>query len=439
MLCTFAQLSDLENCRSLQSKGSSGGENAVVFKAQKVNDGEVSAFYAVVITSADNGSADTALHAHFPAVDSATVQDAYKTQSSWGACFDALSDLQGAMESRRMMLNNAGFLLDSHCWPALTASADPKSLRSADWVISDIQSLSAALAQLGLQGGHTPESPLGSWEVLQHTASIDANTATAASASAASTAAPSNGARGTVRSYRNALLTAPAPSARSPEAEQSRKKLATAATAEWRRPAIVVQNLKYEHKDRLYQHNLVEKGIDPNAMYEQEDEDDGGGRELAVTSLFTLLFVLVFRLYCHSLRFIPVQVAGRSFSPPSMRRAPSASTARALPRCCAPPRWSARWRASPPRRASAWRRACPRSGLLHQAAPQPPTTTTVIENGQVAAPYSCSAPVPVLSARDSAASRSCARRRSACRQWAVYASFASIGDHSVDDIVPTFE
>jgi hypothetical protein len=170
-----------------------------------------------------------------------------------------------------MMLSDAGFLLDSHFWPALTASADPKSLRSQDWVISGIQSLSAALAQLGLQEGHTPESPLDSWEVLQHTASIDANT------TAAATTAPSNGTRGTVRSYRNALLTVPAPSTRSPEAEQSRKKLATAAAAEWRRPAIVVQSLKYEHKDRLYQHNLVEKGIDPNALYEQDDEDDDGG------------------------------------------------------------------------------------------------------------------------------------------------------------------
>jgi hypothetical protein len=35
--------------------------------------------------------------------------------------------------------------------------------------------------------------------------------------------------------------------------------------------------MKHEHKDRLYQHNLVEKGLDPNAYYYAEvDEDEGG-------------------------------------------------------------------------------------------------------------------------------------------------------------------
>jgi hypothetical protein len=267
MLCTFTQLSDLENCRSLQTRGSAGGEGVVVFKAQKASKGEVSSFYAVVIPSTDNTTADSALRAYFPAVDSAIVQSVCKSQSSWGACFDALSDLQNSTDSQRMMVSNAGFLLNSHSWPALAASTD---LRSQDWVISEIQSLSVALAQLGLQGGHTPESPLDSWEVLNHTASNDASTATAPTT------------RGTVRSYRNALLTAPVTSARSPEAEQSRKKLATAAATEWRRPAIVVQSVKYEHKDRLYQHNLVEKGIDPNAMYEPEDDDDGGGTSHAM-------------------------------------------------------------------------------------------------------------------------------------------------------------
>lgn len=44
----------------------------------------------------------------------------------------------------------------------------------------------------------------------------------------------------------------------------------------WRSYFYLLQNVKHEHKDKLYQHNLVEQGIDPNALYNVEEEEDGG-------------------------------------------------------------------------------------------------------------------------------------------------------------------
>jgi hypothetical protein len=308
MLCAFHNINELNKCASLLGNNLKSTENDVVtFQISHVNS-NVAPLYAVLLSDevvkadkTSGGSVVAALKNNLPTVstvNTGTIEAVWCSQDqSWGACIDVLhSFMQDTINSNAVatqgppsvVLEDCGFLLDSVFWPPLTA--DPNSeddivgtgpqLQSdiescGRWSIRDVQSLSALLE--GLSVG-------GSWEILD----LPSPPPLGAGAGAGSPApkAPAAGAsavagRGTVRTYRDAALASPsqtasAAAAAAAAATSAAERASKRATAQWK-PTFMVQKTGFELKDRLYQHNLVAKGIDPNALQcEDDDEDDAG-------------------------------------------------------------------------------------------------------------------------------------------------------------------
>ena len=120
--------------------------------------------------------------------------------------------------------------------------------------------------------------------------------------------------RGTVRSYREALLKSPPKDSSNNEAEGARKRLNSSTAHVWK-PSIVVQSVKHEHKDKLYQHNLAALGLPANPMYEPDEDDDECG------ALAPFNFILRALMSSFS-KFPSAQVVGLTSSPTSSPKAP---------------------------------------------------------------------------------------------------------------------
>eukprot|EP00598_Pedospumella_elongata_P002601 CAMPEP_0184966524 /NCGR_PEP_ID=MMETSP1098-20130426/158_1 /TAXON_ID=89044 /ORGANISM="Spumella elongata, Strain CCAP 955/1" /LENGTH=316 /DNA_ID=CAMNT_0027487803 /DNA_START=166 /DNA_END=1116 /DNA_ORIENTATION=+ len=256
MLCTFTELSHLNRTPASITEN---GDDIVVFRAEEEG---VGSFYAILVPTKKIGLAEDSrtvmeLKSHFPQVSESHIHTVWKTQNDWGACFDVLNSLRNSNESKSCLLDSCSFLLDSISWPKLDHKVSSQSFVSGKWKISEVQSLSCALGGLALSD---PTGELGSWELLSHP-----------------TPPPAEGkGRGTVRSYREALLKSPPKQAENNESEGARKRLNSSSTTAWK-PTIVVQGVKHEHKDKLYQHNLVALGLPLNPMYEPDEDDDAGG------------------------------------------------------------------------------------------------------------------------------------------------------------------
>lgn len=264
MLCTFTNLSHLSRTPASIVENA---DDIVVFRAQ---DGTGS-FYALLVPTKKVGLEEDSrslseLKTYFPAVSDSQIETVWKAQSNWGACFDVLNSLRNSTDSKSCLVSDSSFFLDAISWPKLDKSVSSQSFSSGKWVISEVQSLSCALEQLTVSDS---AADLGSWEILSHPASP--STAEAAAAEGAKT-------RGTVRSYREALLKSPPKDSSNNEAEGARKRLNSSTAHVWK-PSIVVQSVKHEHKDKLYQHNLAALGLSANPMYEPDEDDDecGGG------------------------------------------------------------------------------------------------------------------------------------------------------------------
>jgi len=265
MLCTFTNLSHLSRTPASIVENA---DDIVVFRA---HDGTGS-FYALLVPTKKIGLEEDSrtlseLKSHFPAVSDNQIEIVWKAQSNWGACFDVLNSLRNGTDSKSCLVGDSTFFLDSISWPKLDKSVSSQSFNSGKWVISEVQSLSCALEQLAVSDSATD---LGSWEILSHPTSpittTDTNTA----------AADGVKTRGTVRSYREALLKSPPKDTSNNEAEGARKRLNSSTAHVWK-PSIVVQSVKHEHKDKLYQHNLAALGLSTNPMYEPDEDDDECG------------------------------------------------------------------------------------------------------------------------------------------------------------------
>lgn len=271
MLYAVQHLRDLEHCRSLQSKNS---EEIKVFHAHRsVSCGENDSFYAFML-SVDGDPALNDVANKFPAVDNESIRDIWKKRKSWGECFDVLNALQAAEEAKRVVVADCAFLVDSISWPALRVG-ETETKHNSNWVISEILSLSDVLSQLSIDSANNLES----WELLQRSSSdegAEARDASTGGATAVDGVSQRPMTRGTVRNYREALLKTSGVTSDVVIDQENARKRATKAV--WKPAAIVVKDMKYEHKDKLYVHNLIEKGIDPNALPEVEEDDgyDGG-------------------------------------------------------------------------------------------------------------------------------------------------------------------
>lgn len=268
MLCAVQHLRDFEHCRSLQAGTS---EEIQVFRARRsASTGENDSFYGFML-SVGNDPALSEVVDKFPAVHNDTIRNIWKTKKSWGECFDVLSALQAAEEAKRVVVADCGFLVDSISWPALRVG-ETDTNHSSNWMITEVLTLSNILNKLNIDRANDLEG----WELLQRSSSDEGVAAvTSPDIPTTSPTIPQPTTRGTVRNYREALLkTSGATSSVTAEQESSRKR---ATKAVWKPATIVVQDMKYEHKDKLYVHNLLEKGIDPNALIEVE-EDDGYGK-----------------------------------------------------------------------------------------------------------------------------------------------------------------
>ena len=286
MLCAFNSLNDIESCYSKDSQNHEG-DNTVVFRAEKVlAGGGVQSFYACLVSSrSEHGSPSLSdLKINFPTVSNSSIYSVWKSNKTWGECLEELNALQNATASKSVMLEDCSFLLDSESWPKLSSeSAFAQGLRSENWMIAEVQTLGDILEKLALDSA----AALESWELLNHSSAAGESPATTASPVDHSTrTGPVT--RGTVRSYREALLTAAenqnTVSAEQLAAESARKRLA-AAEGGWK-PRILVQAVKHEHKDKVYRHNLIEKGINPDALYEPDEEDGGYGERLLAMPIF---------------------------------------------------------------------------------------------------------------------------------------------------------
>lgn len=284
MLCFFPRLRDLENCRSLGS--SNNGDVSVVHVRKSFPGGAKADWYGCIFPSVGAGDLTAEFKSRFETMSNNGLYEVWNEKKDWGKSFDTLSEAS----SSGVVVNDCSFLLDSVSWPPLTGAKS--GMKSAGWEICNVQALTEILSALRMNDAE-PAAAAEGWEVLQHSPSQDdpvyvpasdvppdffgSPTKPVSSSAESATIATC----GTVRSYRDALLKAsggPAAGDAQAEAEAERARKRVATTSAWR-PAIVVQNLKYEHKDKLYQHNLVAKGIDPNAMYEEED-DGGCGKRL---------------------------------------------------------------------------------------------------------------------------------------------------------------
>lgn len=259
MLCTFNELSHLNHTPASVTEN---GDNIVVFRAEE--DG-VGSFYALLVPTKKIGLAEDSrtvmeLKSHFPKVSESQIDTVWKTQNDWGACFDVLNSLRNGCESKSCLLDSCSFLLESISWPKLDDKVSSQNFVSGKWKITEVQSLSCALGSLALSD---PSGELGSWELLSHPTPL-------------STAPVDGKGRGTVRNYREALLKSPPKQAENNESVGARKRLNSSTTSAWK-PTIVVQGVKHEHKDKLYQHNLVALGLPLNPMYEPDEDDDVGG------------------------------------------------------------------------------------------------------------------------------------------------------------------
>lgn len=270
MLCTFTNLSHLSRTPASIVEHA---DDIVVFRAQD----DTGSFYALLVPTKKIGVVEDSrtlseLKSYFPAVSDHQIEAVWNTQSNWGACFDLLNSLRNNTDSKSCLVGDSSFFLDSIAWPTLDKSVSSQSFNSGRWVISEVQSLSYALEQLAVADSG---ADLGSWEILSHPTTPDSPSTAGDTAVAGAEATKT---RGTVRSYREALLKSPPKDSSNNEAEGARKRLNSTTAHVWK-PTIVVQSVKHEHKDKLYQHNLAALGLSANPVYEPDEDDDecGGG------------------------------------------------------------------------------------------------------------------------------------------------------------------
>lgn len=223
MLCTFTSLEEL---KAFSSENARLHDDAIVFQASSAEEGS---FIGLLLSHSNVSAVHEErtvedLKEKFPSVDTALVDAVWKGQQSWGACFDILNSLRCSTKSKTLLLEDSSFLQDAISWPELSAS---QSVQNSTWTIDSVQSLSAALGHVGISDS------LDSWEILNKPTSPHAAADAGVTEGTVANLTVDGTRRGTVRSYREALLKSPskeqssaAAAAAELSAEMARKKVA---------------------------------------------------------------------------------------------------------------------------------------------------------------------------------------------------------------------
>lgn len=257
MLCGFASINDLNNCKGKLGIYETHDEEVLVFQATQSE--LQSSFYALAISAGKVNSlfddrSMLELVECFPQISNDIIQSVWNAQHTWGACFDVLNSLL-ASHNGSFILQNCGFFLSNSIWPALypqgemdrdrTTSKDSYSLDCGDWSIVDI-------SQMKIDSGNDHKET--TWELVSNEGLSDVT-------NLAVTCQPISYLQVLLKQSNSVLSTVHHDSVTTPKVQ-----------SEWKPATIVVNDkqMAYELKNRVYMHNSVRKDEDKDDDYEAD-------------------------------------------------------------------------------------------------------------------------------------------------------------------------